>query len=204
MEKVDLRKSLKDLYRLPKTNPVLVDIPPLKYLMIDGEGDPNTAESYRDAIGTLFPLSYGLKFLCKKGSLGVDYSVMPLEGLWWVDRMEEFTIHEKSAWKWTSMIMQPDFITSSMLEEVTTELKKKKKKLPSAGLVRLEGYEEGKSAQIMHIGPFSDEGPTIERLHAFIEQQGYRRRGKHHEIYLSDVRRVAPEKMKTIIRQPVS
>ena len=202
MEKIDLKKNLKDLYRPPKTNPVLTEVPPLKYLMIDGEGDPNTAESYRDAVGILFPLSYGLKFLCKKGSLGIDYSVMPLEGLWWVDRMEEFTIHEKSAWKWTSMIMQPDFITSSMVEEVMTALKKKQ--LPSTELVRLERYEEGKSAQIMHIGPFSDEGPTIERLHAYIEQQGYSRRGKHHEIYLSDVRRVAPEKMKTIIRQPVA
>jgi hypothetical protein len=175
----------------------------MHFLMIDGEGDPNTAESYSNAIEALYSLSYALKFMVKKGEWGIDYGVMPLEGLWWADDMTAFTVGNKDAWEWTMMIMQPEFITPDMVEAARQEVGRKKNPV-ALSLVRFEAFKEGKAAQIMHIGPFSEEGPTIEKVHAFIENTGSRRRGKHHEIYLSDIRRAAPEKWKTIIRQPLA
>ncbi|CAJ35952.1 GyrI-like domain-containing protein [Methanocella arvoryzae] len=150
---------------------------------------------------TLFPLAYTLKFMIKKRQ-GIDYAVMPLEGLWWADDMEHF-YENKDAWKWTSMMMQPEFVTEALFAEAVAEVRKKK--APAAiDKVRLEKYAEGMCAQIMHIGPYSEEGPTVAKLHAFIDESGYEKTGKHHEIYLSDPRRAAPEKMKTVIRQPVA
>jgi hypothetical protein len=128
---------------------------------------------------------------------------LPLEALWWADDMSAFTTGNKDAWKWTLMIMQPEFITQKMVEEAT-EVAQRKKKPVSLPLVRFEAFKEGKAAQIMHIGPFSEEGPTIGKVHSFIENAGSLRMGKHHEIYLSDIRRAAPEKWKTIVRQPMS
>jgi len=171
--------------------------------MIDGEGDPNTSKSFQDAIEVLYPLSYTLKFTVKKGKIGIDYGVMPLEGLWWADDMSSFSVGNKDEWKWTLMIMQPDLITKEMVQEAIEQVKTKKDPV-SLPLVRFEFFDEGKAAQIMHIGPFSEEGPTIEKVHSFIEENGSQRRGRHHEIYLSDIRRAAPEKWKTIIRQPMS
>lgn len=175
----------------------------MNFLMIDGEGDPNTAKSYGEAIEALYPISYALKFMAKKGDLGIDYGVMPLEGLWWADDMSAFSVGNKDAWKWTMMIMQPEFITPGMVEAAMQEVKRKKNPV-ALPLVRLEAFKEGKAVQILHIGPFSAEGPTIEMVHAFIENNGSTRTGKHHEIYLSDIRRAAPEKWRTIIRQPMS
>jgi hypothetical protein len=175
----------------------------MNFLMIDGEGDPNTSKSFGDAIETLFPLSYTLKFMTKKGPQAIDYGVMPLEGLWWADDMSAFSDGKKDDWKWTLMIMQPEFITQAMVEEAMKEVGRKKKPV-SLHLARFETFREGKAAQIMHIGPFSEEGPTIEKVHQFIEENGARRSGKHHEIYLSDIRRAAPEKWKTVVRQPIS
>ncbi|MCC3860681.1 GyrI-like domain-containing protein [Pseudemcibacter aquimaris] len=203
MGKIDFKKELKHLYKPSAKIVEIVDVPSLNYLMIDGQGDPNTAQSFQDAINALYPLSYALKFMVKKGGIGIDYGVLPLEGLWWADDMETFSVEDKAGWKWTLMIMQPDFITEDMVEQVTRQVKAKKNPV-SLPLVRFESLEEGKAAQIMHIGPFSEEGPTVENLHVFIEESGYQRRGKHHEIYLSDVRRAAPERWKTIIRQPVA
>lgn len=203
MGKIDYKKELKHLYR-PSTKKVeIVEVPQMSFLMVDGEGDPNTAQSFSDAIEALYPVSYTLKFMIKKGEIGIDYGVLPLEALWWSDDMSSFITGNKDAWKWTLMIMQPDFITQIMVKEAMEEVKKKKNPA-SLPLVRFETFKEGKAAQIMHIGPFSEEGPTIEKVHAFIEGNGSRRVGKHHEIYLSDMRRAAPEKWKTIIRQPMS
>jgi hypothetical protein len=151
----------------------------------------------------LFSLSYTLKFMVKKGEIGVDYGVLPLQALWWSDDMSAFSTGNKDAWKWTVMIMQPEFITPALVEEATKEVQRKKK-LGSLSLVRFESFKEGKAAQILHIGPFSEEGPTIEKVHSFIENNGSQRIGKHHEIYLSDIRRAAPEKWRTIVRQPMS
>lgn len=203
MKKIDYKKQLKHLYGPSAKKVEIVDVPKMNFLMVDGEGDPNTSKSFGDAIETLYPLSYTLKFMVKNGKLRVDYGVLPLEGLWWADDMSAFSTGNKDAWKWTLMIMQPEFITSKMVEEATEEVQRKKKPV-SLPLVRFEAFREGKAAQIMHIGPFSEEGPTIEKVHSFIENNGSRRMGKHHEIYLSDIRRAAPEKWKTIVRQPMS
>lgn len=201
MAKIDFKKKLKGIYsNVSSTKFSIVDVPALNYLMIDGQGDPNTSADYQAAMEALYPLSYTLKFMLK--NKGKDYVVMPLEGLWWVPDMEEFSDENKDAWYWTSMIMQPDYITPALVDQAVTEVKEKK--APSAlDQVRFEVYEEGKSAQTLYFGPFADEGPTIARLHTFIENQGYTRRGKHHEIYLSDPRRTKPDRLKTIIRQPV-
>lgn len=203
MEKIDFKKQLKHLYGPSAKYPDLVDIPPVNYLMIDGKGDPNTSQSFSEAIETLYPVSYTLKFMIKRGQIGIDYGVLPLEALWWADDMSVFSTGNKDQWKWTVMIMQPEFITKDMIHEAT-ETVQKKKNPPALPLMRFQSFTEGKSAQIMHIGPFAEEGPTIEKLHTFIENQNCQRRGKHHEIYLSDIRRAAPENWKTIIRQAIT
>lgn len=201
MLKVDLKSQLKDLYHPPTDHPVLVQVPEMRLLMIDGAGDPNTSPAYEEAIGAIYGLAYTLKFSIKKQQ-GIDYPVMALEGLWWTPDMRDFSQDNKTNWLWTMMLMQPEVVTDALLVEARTQVEKKR---PSAALarVRLEAFEEGLAAQIMHIGPYAAEAPTIAKLHAFIQAQGYQRRGKHHEIYLGDPRRAAPEKLKTIVRQPV-
>lgn len=201
MEKIDLKKEYSNLYKPSSKTVSLVEVPAFNFLMIDGQGDPNTSELYAQAVEALFSLSYTLKFMVKKGSTGVDYSVMPLEGLWWADDMSAFTSDQKSSWKWTMMIMQPDFIDQHLVGIATQSLMKKKN-LPALKDVRFESFHEGVCAQIMHVGPFSEEGPTVEKVHQYIEANGTLS-GKHHEIYLSDIRRADPAKWKTIVRQPM-
>ena len=201
MEKVDYKKTLKHLYLAPAGEVVAVDVPPLNFLMVDGQGDPNTAQSYKEAIEALFSLSYTLKFLVKKGPLALDYGVMPLECLWWADDMGDFASGNKARWKWTAMVMQPPCITPALVQEGIASLKKKKQ-LAALDLLRFECFAEGHCAQTLHIGPFSEEGPAIERVHRFITARG-QLRGMHHEIYLSDISRAAPEKWKTLVRQPM-
>jgi hypothetical protein len=202
MEKLDLKKQWKHLYQPPATTITTVDVPPLNYLMVDGEGDPNTSPAFTHAIEVLYSLSYTLKFSLKKSPQPVDYGVMPLEGLWWANDPGEFHRKDKSTWKWTAMILQPEFIGHSQVNAAFNEVRKKKN--PAAlNRARLETLHEGTAAQILYVGPFSDEGPTIQRIHDFIHAAGKELFGKHHEIYLSDPRRTAPEKLKTIIRQPM-
>jgi hypothetical protein len=205
LSKIDYKKELKHLYKASAKEVVFVDVPAMNFLMIDGKGDPNTAQEYQDAVEALYPVSYAIKFMIKKGEIGIDYGVMPLEGLWWTDDMTEFSIENKDIWKWTSMIMQPELVTKELVEDAMAQVEKKKN--PAAlSKVRFESFAEGKAAQIMHIGPFSEEGPTIQKIHDFIKKQGDDFEGteqKHHEIYLSDFRKAAPEKMKIILRQPV-
>jgi hypothetical protein len=174
--------------------------------MIDGHGDPNTSKAYRDAIAALYATSYTLKFAIKREA-GLDYKVGPLECLWWADDMAEFTTGHKSGWSWSAMIAQPAEVTPQRLAAALDELHRKKKDLPGLSEMRLERLEEGLCGQVLHVGPFSAEGPTIEKLHAFIHSHGYGfdgRRQKHHEIYTSDPRRSPPAKWRTIIRQPVA
>ncbi len=198
MEKVDLMKELKHLYTPSKKEVTAVDVPPLKYLMIDGQGAPG-GEEYGIALGALYSVAYTLKFSSK--TQGMDFKVMPLEGLWWADDMAAFTEANKDVWKWTAMILVPDFVTEQMVEEAKAQAMEKKG-LPAISRVRLETFREGPSAQILYIGPYAEEDETIQRIHQFIEQQGHKLRGKHHEIYLSDPNRTPPEKLKTVIRQP--
>ncbi len=201
MDKVDLKKDFKHLYRPSAKNVVEVVVPTMNYLMIDGEGNPNTSPAYANAVEALFMVSYATKFMVKKGATAVDYAVMPLEGLWWADDMSRFSAEDKTNWKWTMMIMQPSFVSQQLIDCSIAEVKEKKK--PAAiTKMRFESFPEGRCAQILHIGPFSDEGPTIAMVHEFIDSRG-KRIGKHHEIYLTDIRKADPAKWKTIIRQPM-
>jgi len=201
VRKVDLKKELKHLYQPSAKEVVGVDVPAMQFLMIDGEGDPNTAPAYARAVEALFAVSYTAKFMLKKGQ-AVDYAVMPLEGLWWADDLSAFVANDRAKWRWTMMIMQPDFVPRAVIDAAMAEVEKKKK-LPAVKELRLETFAEGRCAQILHIGPFTEEGPTIEQVHAYIDARTGRR-GRHHEIYLSDIRRAEPAKWKTIIRQPMN
>lgn len=198
-EKLDWKKTHKRLY-FPPADPVTVEVPPIRYLMLDGHGDPNTAPRYAAVVETLFSLAYTLKFAIKKAER-LDYAVFPAEGLWWVPDMRQFSAGAKDDWDWTMMIAQPEVVTPAWVEEARASVTKKKD-LPLVEEVRFETFEEGCCAQMMHTGPYADEGPNIARLHAFIKAQGGELSGKHHEIYLGDVRRTAPEKLKTVLRQP--
>jgi hypothetical protein len=200
--KLDLKKTLKHLYNPPVGDFTTVDVPAMRFLMVDGQGNPNTAPAYAAALEALYSVAYTLKFMSKREP-GIDYGVMPLEGLWWVPDMAGFTMADKDAWLWTAMIMQPDHITESMVTDACAEVRRKKN--PSAlDRLRFEAYHEGLSVQIMHIGPYSAEGPTLQRMHhEFIPAHGLAMEGKHHEIYLSDPSRTAPEKLRTVLRQPV-
>ncbi len=201
--KIDFKKEWKHLYRPSAKQPVIVEVPPLNYLMIDGKGNPNTSQAYQDAMQTLFPVSYALKFASKK-TLGKDYVVPPLEGLWWgtPQGQTRFSAADKALWSWTSLMMVPDFISAEMVMETIASVKESKQP-PAIDKVRFETLQEGLSVQVMHIGPFEDEGPTAENMHAFAAEQGYTLTGKHHEIYLSDFRKVDPTKNKVILRHPI-
>jgi hypothetical protein len=201
--KLDLKKDLKHLYNPSAKTIVSVDVPPMPFLMIDGRGNPNTAKAFQEAMETLYAAAYTLKFRSKDDP-GIDYVVMPLEGLWWADDMEEFSLDDKNAWNWTVMIRQPDHITAEMVEKAVEQVRAKKNP-PALDKLRFDTYHEGLAAQIMYFGPFADEGPTIARIHAWIMEHGYTYHGAkpHHEIYLSDPRRTAPEKLKTVLRQPM-
>jgi len=203
MEKLDLKKQWKELYQPKVGAVVVVDVPPLNYLMVDGEGDPNTSQSFQDAIEAIYRLSYTLKFTLKNGPRAIDYGVMPLEGLWWADDPRAFYEADKSSWKWTIMIAQPEFITQAEVDAAFEQVRKKKD-LVALDRVRFEIFEEGVSAQVLYVGPFLDERPVVQQMHDLIHAVGKQLRGKHHEIYLSDMRRTAPEKLKTILRQPMA
>jgi hypothetical protein len=201
-DKLDFKKSL-DAYRARRGELRLVDVPELQYLMVDGSRDPNISPAYGEAIRALYPVAYALKFAAKR-DLGRDHVVMPLEALWWADDMTAFTTsRDKARWHWTLMIMTPDWVGRPMLDAA---LEKVAAKGRPARLddVRLESLAEGTCVQTLHVGPYDDEGPVLARMHdEFIPAHGLRMTGRHHEIYLSDARRVAPEKLRTILRQPV-
>ena len=202
MEKLDLKKQWKHLYQPPAGKITVVNVPPLTYLMVDGEGDPNKSQAFEQAVEALYGLSYTLKFSLKKSPRAIDYGVMPLEGLWWADDPCVFMQTDKSAWKWTAMILQPEFISRTNVDAAFDEVRKKKN--PAAlDRVRFETLDEGECVQTLYFGPFSEEGPTIQRMHDAIHAAGKKLHGKHHEIYLSDPRRTAPAKLRTILRQPM-
>jgi len=201
--KVDLKKEIAS-YRARSGRFEVVDVPSMSFLMIDGHGDPNTSSAYQDALSSLYPLAYALKFLGKV-ELGRDHVVMPLEALWWADDMEVFTTaRDKSRWSWTLMIMTPDWFTREHVE-ASREAVRRKGTAPDVDSVRLETLDEGLAVQTLHVGPYDDEGPVLEALHHdFVPSWGLGLTGRHHEIYLSDARRTAPERLRTILRQPVA
>lgn len=190
------------LYRAT-TTPQLVQVPPLTFLCIDGHGDPNTSASYAAAVQALYSVSYAAKFAVKKAG-GPSYKVSPLEGLWWADDLSTFLTGDKSDWDWTMMIRQQDVVSEDLYARLVDEVADLKS-IPAARELRLTSFEEGAAAQVLHVGPYAAEGPTIAGLHEFMRGLGLDfdgHRHKHHEIYLGDPRRAAPEKLRTIIRQP--
>ncbi|MEQ8488820.1 MAG: GyrI-like domain-containing protein [Marinovum algicola] len=203
MEKVDFKKQLKALYGPTKSKGLhVVDVPAMRFLMIDGHGDPNVTRSYSEAVETLYTVAYTLKF-ASKTQLDRDYTVPPLEGLWWASDMQSFVTREKDKWDWTMMIMVPDWIGPAMIA-AAIETARAKKKPAALDLLRVEALEEGKAVQVLHIGSYDDEGPILARMHEdYMPKHGWVPTGKHHEIYLGDPRKTAPEKLRTILRQPI-
>jgi len=198
----DIKKQRKELYA-PRTDAfAFVEVPPLEFLMVDGRGDPNTSTAYREAVEALYTTSYAVRALAKT-RLERVHTVGPLEGLWSAEDLEVFRTRDKSAWDWTMMISQPGWITSELVEEALTVARDKR--LPALDLVRFETYREGRSAQVLHVGSYDDEGPVLERLHReFLPAHGLTPTGRHHEIYLSDPRRTEPARLRTVLRQPVA
>lgn len=213
MEKYDVKRALRPLYAPSAKEFSLVEVPTMRYLAIDGQGDPNTTTAYTEAVEALYAASYALKFHSKQG-LGRDYVVAPLEGLWWADDMAAFTDagaggadgagRDKSGWDWTMMISQPDWITTELAMAILAQVAIKKD-LSALDRLRIGELQEGSCVQILHVGPYDAEGPVLARMHHdFMPANKLAFNGKHHEIYLSDPRRAPPEKLKTILRQPVA
>lgn len=203
MKKVDYKKEYKTLYQPSPKQPVIVDVPEFQFLMIDGLGAPGESKTYQEALEALYGVSYKMKFHCKLEK-DFDFTVMPLEGLWWADDMNDFVEGNRDNWKWTLMIMQPSIVTEAVFQWALAEVAKKKE-LPALPLLELKLFKEGKAAQMMHIGPYADEHPNIMKIHETIKESGGKLDSpfqKHHEIYLSDPRKTAPEKLKTVLRQP--
>lgn len=200
MEKIDLKRSLGPLYR-PAPGIVELDVPAFPFLMVDGRGDPGRAPAWREAVEALYAVSYALKFALRREH-ALDYAVMPLEGLWWADDLSSFIRGDRAAWQWTAMIMQPPGVDAVLAAEAVAGVRARKD-LPALDRLRFEPFAEGRCAQLLHVGPYTAEGPAIARLHAWIGERSALR-GKHHEIYLGDPRRAAPEKLKTLLRQPMA
>ena len=200
MDKIDFKTELKHLYQSGSRDFVFVDVPAMTFVMVDGQGDPNTADSYRTAVEWLYGTSYAMKFASK--DLGQDYFVPPLEGLWWADDPADFVARNKANWHWTMMIMVPDFITRAMFDAAMEKTAEKLGGAPAT--LRLERYDEGRSLQIMHLGSYDEEGPALEHLDEVeMPARMLVQNGLHHEIYLNDPRKTAPAKLKTILRQSV-
>lgn len=201
-DKIDFKKTL-DAYQARRGRFRIVEVPELRYLMIDGHGDPNTSPAFTEAVQALYPVAYTLKFASRQDH-GRDYVVMPLEGLWWADDMAAFTTaRDKSRWSWTLMIMVPDWIDQDMFTTAVERVAAKNRPTRLED-VRMESLAEGRCVQTLHVGPFDEEADVLSAMHdAFIPDNGLRMTGRHHEIYLSDLRRTAPERLRTIPRQPV-
>src|SRR4030042_5702615 len=198
--KVDFKKTFKYLYNPTVSDFHIVDVPVMNYLMLDGKGDPNTSIDYQQSVEALYGMSYGIKFALN--AQGFNHPIPPLEGLWWMEDMNKFSLANKDSWKWTMMIMQPEWVTYEWVVKIIEEVYRKKK-LSMVKKVRFEPYNEGLSVQILYTGPYENEAPTIAEMHKFIKSNGYKTNGKHHEIYLGDPRRMSPEKLQTILRQPI-
>ena len=205
---IDYKKTQKDLYQ-PKTTPSIVDVPEMLFIMVDGRGNPNTSESYKESIEILYGLSYAIKMSKMSGNAPegyFEYTVPPLEGLWWLADDGDVDFTDKEKYCWTSMIRQPEFVTREVFEAAKTALTKKKQAL-DLSRARLESFTEGLCAQVMHVGPYDDEPATIALLYQFIADSGYQadisETRRHHEIYLGDPRKIAPEKRKTVLRYPI-
>lgn len=207
METFDYKTAYKHLYLPSAKEPSLVDVPPMKFAMVSGQGDPNTSQAFQEAIGALYGVTYTIKMLPKKKIVPegyVIYNIPPLEGLWWLEDRKRFSFDvPKEDYRWTVMIMQPAFVTQELVDKAVEDQFKKKGN-PAFNILRFGEIAEGKSVQIMHIGPYSEEPASLAKMEEFADGQGYRFHGKHHEIYLGDPRRTKPEKLRTVLRYPVA
>ena len=200
VQKFDPKRAYRELYA-PRTEFELVDVPEFLYLAVDGHGDPNIAPAYADALEALYPVAFAIKFASKRA--GRDFVVGPLEGLWRADDETAFTGRRKDEWSWTMLLVQPEWITAADVADAVATVHAKKR-LPSLELVHPTRHAEGRCVQILHNGPYDDEAPTLARLHGeFMPELGLAFNGDHHEIYLTDARRTEPEKLRTVLRQPV-
>ena len=211
MKTLDLKKDLKYLYQPSAKKPEILKVPKLQFVMIDGvieKGkEPGNSPGFQESTQALYGISYTLKFMLKKRKLNpIDYPVMALEGLWWVED-GFFDITVKDNWSYTLMIFQPDVITMDVFADGLEQVLRKKGDSPALSKLRLANFEEGICVQVMHIGPYATEPATVERMRAFALENGYRDRvgpnGKHHEIYLGDPRKADPAKLKTVLRHPL-
>ena len=201
MDKVDLKREQRALYAPPIGRWAEVTVPAMRYLAVDGQGNPGTAQAYQDAVGALFTAAYAAKFASRQ-YVGRDYVVLPLEGLWWADDMSTFRTREKDRWSWQMLIRQPDWLTDEILAAAIEQAGRKG--ASAAGRLHIVTLDEGRCVQTLHVGSYDDEGPTLTDLHdRYLQRHGLRATGRHHEIYLSDARRTQPAKLRTILRQPV-
>ena len=204
----DYKKEYKEFY-MPKDKPSIVTVPPMNYIAVRGKGDPNQEDGdYKKAIGMLYGIAFTIK-MSKKGDHQIegyfDYVVPPLEGFWWQDGVTGVDYAHKDTFNWISVIRLPDFVTKADFDWAVAEATKKKK--ADFSNVEFFTYEEGLCVQCMHFGSYDDEPATVDKMHAYMTEQGYElditAERMHHEIYLSDARKVAPEKLKTVIRHPI-
>lgn len=206
MDKINYRKKYHDLYSPVSSRVEQVIVPAMQFAMVDGEGTPEGPEQspeFQNAISALYGITYTLKMGRKKAGIEPDYTIAPLEGLWWMADGREFDAARPADWRWTLMLFQPEFITRSDFEDALASLKARKPN-PALKATRLEIFSEGEAIQIMHIGPYAEEARSISLLEDYATERGYRLSGKHHEIYLGDPRRAKPEKLKTILRRPIT
>jgi len=206
MSNLDMKKQLKHLYNPSSKAVSVVDIPRMNYLMIDGEGNPNTAEGYQESVVSIYKLAYGIRAICKSNDN--TFTVMPLEGLWHIKGQDappndfNITLADKELFQWTLMIVQPDFVTADIVEQARETVMKKKDTPAKVTDVRFESYHEGEAAQILHIGSYEDETENVASIHQYIDENRWHVDKRHHEIYLNDPRKVEASKLKTVIRQP--
>ena len=205
MAKKDLSPTLQKLYFPSEKEPNLVKVPKMRFISVEGKGDPNSSKEFQEAIGALYSVAYTAKFSLKKNAKEKDFTVMPLEALWWAEGAKDLASAPKGEWSWKAMIMVPKQVNDKVVSDALEQLRKKgkDKELPGLKRLKLEEFDEGLSAQIMHIGPYSAERPTIEKIIKYATDNGYELHGRHHEIYLGDPRRSKPEKLKTVVRLPV-
>lgn len=205
MDKIDYRKEYHEFYAPPRDHAEEITVPPLNFAMIDGVGaaeGPAKSPEFQDAIAALYGITYTLKIGRKKAGIEPDYTIGPLEGLWWMDDGSEFDMNRPDKWRWTLMIFQPEFIGQKEFQQAVEQLMARKPS-PALNKLRLERFDEGKVVQIMHIGPYATEEQTIKKLEDYVTERGYTFRGEHHEIYFGDPRRTKPEKLKTVLRHPI-
>ena len=203
MTKIDLKKTLPDMYSADKHSVSIVDVPRVKYIMLEGKGDPSAGASMRYAAETLQILARTMRAINKRNPDTPDFTIMPLEAQWWAETVGAFVNDDRQRWYWNSMIALPNFITRDVFREAKKKLLKTKRIYPGLRKVKYKTVKDGLSVQLLHVGAFERQGDAIDVIHEYILENGYKLSGLHHEIYLNDMTRHLPQRMRTVVRQPV-